>query len=544
MKRISTIGFAALVLCFLMAFAPVALATEAEPEAETVVPVTPEPAVEVTTEEPAQEPAQEPAAPKQGLVEENGAIYFYQEDGTLFTDGYKAVTTDGTTRYYYFQEDGTAFTGGYKVITRNGNRVYYYFQADGTAYTQGYLSFVVADKTYYFFFQADGTAFTGGYKEIVLDGQLCYFYFLANGQGYNTGYKTVTIGEKKYYYFFGEDGKAETNKLEVIPLGDRTAYMLFQEDGKAFTAGYKELANGDSTDYYYFLSNGQAFTTGYKTVTRGSVTDFYFFQDDGKAFTGGLLAVPFGEVSFEYYFGATGKGVVSGWQEVDGVNCYFQENGRVAKDTFVKLDGQLYYFGKDRAMKTGGWFCTGDGYYYAQADGALLTNTVKEGYALNADGKCATKYRVIQYVNKCTNSSMTDQEKIEAIYNWILKSTMIYIRTYEHTKADWVWKDSWMDDMVARHLDKWGGNCFSYNSLLGMMIHEATGLPVMVYHGETPGSAAPLVPHGWATVQQDGQWYVYDVELDKFTNYATSRCYKVPASTSKLHVNGVGSTLY
>ena len=101
-----------------------------------------------------------------------------------------------------------------------------------------------------------------------------------------------------------------------------------------------------------------------------------------------------------------------------------------------------------------------------------------------------------------------------------------------------------VQDMVERHLNKWGGNCFSYAALLGFLVREATGLQVTAYHGDTPGSAAPLVPHGWITVMQDGQQDDYDVELDKFTKYATSKCYKVLATESKLHLNGVGSNLY
>lgn len=39
---------------------------------------------------------------KQGLVEENGKLYFYQDDGTAFTGGYKVITQDGKRTYYYF----------------------------------------------------------------------------------------------------------------------------------------------------------------------------------------------------------------------------------------------------------------------------------------------------------------------------------------------------------------------------------------------------------------------------------------------------------
>lgn len=483
---------------------------------------------------------------KQGLTVENGNTYYYNEDGTLFNGGYKKVTIDGSTYYYYFQEDGTAFTDGYKAFSKDGTRVYYYFQEDGTAYTDGYLSFVVEGKRYYFYFQEDGSAFTDGYKEITIDGKLYYFYFLSNGQGFNTGYKTVMIGDKKYYFYFDSDGRAVTNTMESFSLGTRTAYMLFQENGKAYTNGYKEITDEGDIDYYYFLSNGQAFTTGYKTVAIDGITYYFYFEENGKAFTNGLKEVPFGTLSYYYFFRENGRAKTSDWETVNGAKYYFQSNGRAAKNSFVTIDGKIYYFGNNLAVTTGGWFCVGDGYYYANDNGALSTNTVIEGYSLDSTGKSRTKYRIIQYVNKYTKSSMTDQEKIEALYDWVLKNSMVYIRTYEHTKPDWVWKDSWVDDMAASQMDNWGGNCFRYAAFLGMLIHEATGLEVTVYHGSTPGATVALTPHGWITVNQGGTLYVYDVELQKHSGYSRSRCYKVPYSQSSqtMHINGIGTNLY
>ena len=89
-------------------------------------------------------------------------------------------------------------------------------------------------------------------------------------------------------------------------------------------------------------------------------------------------------------------------------------------------------------------------------------------------------------------------------------------------------------------MDRWGGNCYRYASFLGMMIHEATGLPVAVCHGNTPNGS----PHGWPIVQQDGQWYVYDVELQKHSGYSKGLCYKVPYPPSRLHCNGIGTNIY
>jgi len=320
--------------------------------------------------------------------------------------------------------------------------------------------------------------------------------------------------------------------------------MLFGSNGRAFTGGYTTLQNADQVDHYYFLSNGQAFTTGYKTVKEGDTTHYYYFEKDGKAFTGGLKQVPFGTTTYRYYFGSDGKAITNTWQTAGGTRYYFTANGRAAKDTFLNIDGKIYFFNAASQYPKNTWFTIGDGYYYADDQGALLTNTVKEGYKLDATGKTNTKYRMRYYASQLTNDSMTDQEKIRAIFNWILKNDMVYYRTYEHTKSDWVWKDSWVDDMAASQLDQWGGNCFRYNALLGMLIREATGLPVMVYHGMTPAIRGGLTPHGWATVLQDGVWYIYDVELQKHAGASESRCYKVPADQSSTHREGVGSKIY
>ncbi len=482
---------------------------------------------------------------KQGLIEEDGKIYFYNEDGTLFKEGYKEVKdADNNIKYYYFQEDGTAFTDGYKAFTKDGKRLYYYFTENGTAFTDGYLNFEVAGKQYHFFFQNDGSAFTDGYKEIIIDGKTRYFYFLANGQGFNTGYKTVMINGKKHYFYFNDNGYAITDELKSIPLGNRVAYMLFGENGRAFTQGYKEVKNAGKTNYYYFLMNGQAFTTGYKTVKLNGVTEYFFFQNDGTAFTKGFKKVPFGDESYYYYFQSNGAAFKSDWKTHNNKNYYFQSNGRAAKNTFLTIDKSLYYFNSASTMKTGGWFKLGNGYYYAENDGKLATNKVIEGYKLDAAGKSETKHRIIQIVKKHTNDSMTNQEKIKALYDWVLTNNMTYIRTYEHTKSNWVWKDSWVDDMAKSQMDNNGGNCFRYAAFLGMLIREATGLPVMVYHGQTVGASTPLTPHGWVTVYQDNVWYVYDVELDKYTNHDSSFLYKVPASKSNLHLQGVGTKLY
>ena len=340
---------------------------------------------------------------------------------------------------------------------------------------------------------------------------------------------------------------AETGLSEQSGLvADGSSICFYTEDGSRFTGGYKELVTDGQSVVYYFLPNGQAFTSGYKALELEGNTHYYFFQEDGTAFTGGLREVSFGEDTYCYYFQEDGKALTCAWQTLDSGTYYFGEDGRAAKETFLALDGKTHYFSNLSTLVTNGWFCIDaeKSYYYADATGAVLSNTVVEGYRLDQNGKCSTKYRINQYVNEHTTPTMSNEEKIQALYDWVRTNSMTYIRTYEHVRSGWSWKDSWVDDMAASQMDNWGGNCFRYAAFLGMLIREATGLPVTVYHGSTPATYGGLTPHSWCEVCLDDQWYVYDVELQKFTAYTRDQCYKIPASESYLHLDGVGTNLF
>jgi len=327
------------------------------------------------------------------------------------------------------------------------------------------------------------------------------YYFQYNGR--------MVVGLKKIsnkYYWFDKDGKMVISQWITLDDGEQ---HFFQYNGRMVVNQVKKI-NGK---YYYLDENGAMVKNAWIEYKE----DTYYFQDNGRAYA-------------------------NSWQTIEKANYYFQPNGRLAKDNFVTIDGKLYYFDKDAAVVKNGWHCvdSAKAYCYADANGVLSTNKVIEGYKLNASGQCTTKYRVIQLVKSHTKESMTDQEKIKALYDWLMKNSMKYYRTYEHVKANWVWKDSWVDDMAASQLDQWGGNCFRYAALFGMLVHEATALPVIVYHGYYYSS-----PHGWITVEQGGKLYMYDVEMDKHNTLTTAQCYKVLYSkTTSVYRNGVGTKIY
>lgn len=471
---------------------------------------------------------------RNGLTEKGGVIRFYREDGTLFADGLLKVGTDT----YFFLEDGTAFTGGFKALEQDGKEVYYYFQEDGTAY-KGYREISLDGETHGYYFGENGSAYTGGYLEVVADGAAHTYYFQENGQALTDGQVSVEIDGESFILCFGPDGRVITDTMLPVTLGDKTTFMLFDSLGRAFAGGLKEVTYQGSTDYYYFDENGYAFTSGHKTVEEAGVTHHYYFLEDGKAYTGGRKEID-GDC---YFFGSDGKALTAAWETIEDTLYYFQPDGRAAKDAFLTIDGSLYYFDGFSPV-TGGWFCLGEYYYYADDQGKLATDTVVEGYVLDEQGRSSTKYRIVEIVKDLVDDSMTDQEKIDAVYYWILRNSMYYRSAYEHVKKDWVWEDSWVDDFATDLLDNWAGNCFRYAAFSGLCFREATGLPVVAYHGWTPGPGFNPIPHGWVTICQDGVWYVYDVELDKFRDYIFEVCYKEPAADSVIHIYGEGTDLY
>ena len=333
-----------------------------------------------------------------------------------------------------------------------------------------------------------------------------------------------------------EESSKEVPVTKQGLVKENGSLVYYKEDGRRFTGGLKELVGETSTDYYFFLRNGKAFTSGYKAVEIEGQEYYYFFESTGKAFTGGLKDIPFGAETHTYFFGEDGKAVTSGWVTQNGAHYYFKANGRAVKDGFVLIDANRYHFDADGRV-TIGWFCIDDCYYYADETGVLVTNTIVDNYRLDKNGRSYTKYQILEYVNALTDPSMTNQEKIDALYDRLMIGDIYYYNSYEHIKAGWNWPDGWIDAFAADMMENRYGNCFKYAAFLGLMIREATDLPVAIYHGKLPMGD----PHGWVTVYQDGVWYVYDIQ-QALQGEDPAVCHKAPYPLERL-IDGVGTVL-
>lgn len=71
-----------------------------------------------------------------------------------------------------------------------------------------------------------------------------------------------------------------------------------------------------------------------------------------------------------------------GWEQIDG-SWYYFENGKM--QTGWLNTGYNYYLGNDGSMKTG-WVNVDGTWYYLNANGALATDTVVDGYYVDSKG--------------------------------------------------------------------------------------------------------------------------------------------------------------
>ena len=150
-----------------------------------------------------------------------------------------------------------------------------------------------------------------------------------------TGGQYTSDDQGNWYYV--KDGKALTG-LQTIDYVD----VYFDADGKQVKDDTRQI---DGSTYHFAKDSGQITRNAFASDKMGN---WYYFGPDGKALTGKQI--------------------------VDNFTLYFYPNGVQAKDTFVILDGNTYYFQKDSGQLISNRYWSDDegNWYYSDKDGRLL----------------------------------------------------------------------------------------------------------------------------------------------------------------------------
>ena len=267
--------------------------------------------------------------------------------------------------------DGQGQTGG-QFKEEDGN--WYYVNQEGQKLT----GWQTVDY-YQLFFYPDGTQAKDAF--VILDGDTYYFQ-KDNGQMAKNTFKEDEDGN---WYYFDKDGRAVTG-AQTIDSFD----LYFHQDGQQAKG---EIITLDGKAYYYDQDNGRKVTN--TTIELDGKT--YTADSDGvlteqvaepTTITGGHFQAD--DQGNWYYYTAQGD-KLTGFQNVDGLNLYFDADGKQAKGGPKTIDGKVYYFDEHSgALQTNQWVSWKVGYGERWA---TFIGTV-HGY-LTADGSLATGWQTI-----------------------------------------------------------------------------------------------------------------------------------------------------
>ena len=245
----------------------------------------------------------------------NGATYHFEKDSGQLTRN--AFASDKNGNWYYLGQDGKALIG--KQVIDN---IPLYFYPNGV---QAKDAFVVLDGNSYYFQKDSGQMVRDRFWS---DDDGNWYYSDKEGK-LVTGEQTID-GFDMYFYPDGVQAKGE-----IVTIGIEPYY--FDKDSGHKVINTDITINGKT---YHAEANGLLIETEQKLPQLPLVSGGHFQEDSSGNW---------------YYYTATGE-KLRGWQNVDGVTLYFDEEGRQAKDGERIIDGFHYYFSHySGAVKTNYW---------------------------------------------------------------------------------------------------------------------------------------------------------------------------------------------
>ncbi|MFR4586153.1 MAG: KxYKxGKxW signal peptide domain-containing protein [Streptococcus salivarius] len=371
---------------------------------------------------------------KDKIVQIDGKIYYFDKNnGRMVKNQWASVNVGGINpasqdyRSYYLGNDGAAVTGWQDIdgkhlyFTDTGlyaaNGIYsingknYLFDSKGQLVKNAYG---VVDNPgarvrlkYTYRTNADGEVLTG---KQTIDGK--EYIFASDGQvvdgiiGYDSKFYLVSASKIEKNYFgaffsknpilggtsfsgiYGTD--ANGILLEGIQRGSDGYLHYFQPEVKSVDKPTWKEIDGKRyrlTKSYRTERYAGMYTTIILADTTLKVDDkTYTIDNEGVAteFTAKNQFVRDDNWNW-YYYDADGK-FLTGRQTIDGVQLYFDANGKQAKGTLVDIDGDTYYFDKDSGAMWTNRSLTLNGMTYEIDDQGRVTSSLRNTFVQDKDG--------------------------------------------------------------------------------------------------------------------------------------------------------------
>ena len=370
-----------------------------------------------------------------GQEREIGGKYyrFDENDGSLLTNqwhhtsifnGYR-TEPQYTTYTNYLGEDGAAFIGWHTIDSKR-----YYFKPDGLLAKNDTVT--IDGKIYLFDYQGQLVKNKYGIVETPS-------MFHANTSTYRTNANGEVLTGKQIIdgkeYLFGKDGYIITDiinrdgKKYLYISSELQKNVLFLWMQKTFSGG------GIPKGIFGTDENGVVL----EGIKRGADGQLHYFQPevysveqptwkeiDGHLYRFGKELTPFPNLGLVtiilsnttlkvddktymidnegvateftaknqfvrddfwnwYYYDKDGK-LLTGRQTIDGVQLYFDANGKQAKGTLIDIDGDTYYFDKDSGAMWTNRSLTLNGITYEIDDQGRVTSSLRNTFVQDKDG--------------------------------------------------------------------------------------------------------------------------------------------------------------
>ena len=311
----------------------------------------------------------------------DGKHLYFTETGIYATNGIYSINGKN-----YLFEKGQLVKDAYGVVDKPGSRVRFKYtyrtNSDGEVLTGKQM----IDGTEYVFASdghvVDGVIGYDGKLYLVKDSKIEKNYFgaffskneILGGINFTGIYGTDENGVLLEGVQRGLDGQLHYFQPEVKSVDKPTWKEI---DGKRYrlTKSYRTERYADM--YTAIILSDTTLKVDDKTYTidnEGVVTEFtaknQFVRDDNWNW---------------YYYDADGK-LLTGRQTIDGVQLYFDKNGKQVKGSLVDIDGDTYYFDKDSGAMWTNSSLTLNGMTYEIDDQGRVTSSLRNTFVQDKDG--------------------------------------------------------------------------------------------------------------------------------------------------------------
>ena len=324
----------------------------------------------------------EDGAPVTGWHTIDNKRYYFQSDGLRAQND--VVTIDG--KEYLFDYDGQLVKNTYGIVERPSmffsSKTTYHTDADGVIQTGRQL--------------IDGKEYIFSENGVVLNGIITFEnkdYFVINSVVQKNSLKAyfapvVYHNEGIFNGIYGTDENGIV--LKGFQRGIDGQLHYFQPEVKSVTKPSWEEINGQRyrlTDGDYVEPTAGMRPTIIVSNTTLKVDDKVYSFDDKGISTEVTPKNQFIRDDFWnwYYYDKDGK-LLTGRQTIDGVQLYFDKDGKQAKGTLVDIDGDTYYFDKDSgALWTNRTIELGGVTYNIDEEGHV-TSSLRNTFVQDKDG--------------------------------------------------------------------------------------------------------------------------------------------------------------